>query len=442
MKILLILSILIGTSFCLAQTVKLDENGNILWSRSKLHSNSNNQLPNVVYSYLPKSVKKKVNDVHKMDSIITSSVQGGSLKVLFEYSAAGDMTEQLIFEKIGNTWFNDDLHHFDYDENGNLVLDLLLVWQNSQWDSLARINYTYNAQGLVYQYVFQDYSTGNWVDFSRGTFEYDSSGNETVHLSEKWQGGNWHNETLFSSYYSDLNLRDSLIIYIWDSIEWQNYYKTIFNYNTPTNFLDYFVTAMWTGNNWQNYLRRNIVNDSNGNEIEQLDLIWNYNSWGNSSRRFYSYIELNCIENAYCELWTGSNWVSGNDYILLEYPNGFRIRFTTHTLSIYYKPTNVNEHILSYPKNFVLEQNYPNPFNPSTKIKYSVPQSSNIVIKVFDILGNEIETLVNEEKSVGSYEVEFSADKLPSGIYFYRLQVYAPGRADSFVGIKKMVLLR
>jgi len=88
------------------------------------------------------------------------------------------------------------------------------------------------------------------------------------------------------------------------------------------------------------------------------------------------------------------------------------------------------------PDEFNLSQNYPNPFNPSTKIRYSVPQSSNVIIKVFDILGNEIETLVNEEKHTGTYEITWYAEQLPSGIYFYKLQ------ADSFVETKKMVLLR
>jgi hypothetical protein len=88
------------------------------------------------------------------------------------------------------------------------------------------------------------------------------------------------------------------------------------------------------------------------------------------------------------------------------------------------------------PEYFVLYQNYPNPFNPSTKIKYSVPQSSNVVIKVFDVLGNEISTLVNEEIVAGSYEVKFNASELASGIYFYKLN------AGSFVEIKKMMLLK
>jgi len=97
-------------------------------------------------------------------------------------------------------------------------------------------------------------------------------------------------------------------------------------------------------------------------------------------------------------------------------------------------------------KEFALYSNYPNPFNPTTKIKYSIPQLSNVVIKVYDILGNEIETLVDEEKPAGNYEVEFSAIggsasggdawNLPSGIYFYKLI------AGRFVETKKMILLK
>ena len=88
------------------------------------------------------------------------------------------------------------------------------------------------------------------------------------------------------------------------------------------------------------------------------------------------------------------------------------------------------------PLNFSLRQNYPNPFNPSTKIKYSVPQTSKVVIKVFDVLGNEIETLNNEEKPAGTYEITWYAENLPSGVYFYQL------KAGNYVETKKMVLLK
>ena len=91
---------------------------------------------------------------------------------------------------------------------------------------------------------------------------------------------------------------------------------------------------------------------------------------------------------------------------------------------------------LYVPLTYRLQQNYPNPFNPETKIKYSVPQISQVQIKVFDVLGNEIETLVNEEKPIGIYELTWNAINLPSGVYFYQL------RAGSYVDTKKMILIK
>ena len=100
-----------------------------------------------------------------------------------------------------------------------------------------------------------------------------------------------------------------------------------------------------------------------------------------------------------------------------------------------FEPVSVEQETIQ-PTAFSLEQNFPNPFNPSTKIKYYVPQTSNIVIKVFDVLGNEIETLVNQEKPVGNYEINWNAEYLPSGVYFYQL------KAGSIIQAKKMLLLK
>ncbi len=98
-------------------------------------------------------------------------------------------------------------------------------------------------------------------------------------------------------------------------------------------------------------------------------------------------------------------------------------------------PVNISE-IPTEPKSFKLLQNYPNPFNPSTAIKYSFPKISFVQIKVFDVLGNEIETLVNEEKPAGTYELNWNASNLPSGVYFYQL------KAGSFFETKKMILMK
>ena len=86
--------------------------------------------------------------------------------------------------------------------------------------------------------------------------------------------------------------------------------------------------------------------------------------------------------------------------------------------------------------NFVLKQNYPNPFNPSTTIQYSIPKESFVTIKVYNVLGKEIVTLVNERKSAGTYSVNFNSSNISSGVYFYRLI------SGTHSATKKMVILK
>ena len=91
---------------------------------------------------------------------------------------------------------------------------------------------------------------------------------------------------------------------------------------------------------------------------------------------------------------------------------------------------------------FSLSQNYPNPFNPTTKIKYSIPQSSamhmmSVQLKVYDITGRLVSTPINEFESPGTYEVDFNASNIASGVYFYRLTA-----GNDFIDVKKMIVLK
>ncbi len=101
--------------------------------------------------------------------------------------------------------------------------------------------------------------------------------------------------------------------------------------------------------------------------------------------------------------------------------------------------------ILQYtlPTEYKLEQNFPNPFNPTTKIRFSIPnvtlsevEGSHVQLKIYDILGNEVTTLVNEQKEPGYYEVDFSASSYASGVYIYRLI------SGNFISTKKMLVLK
>jgi hypothetical protein len=108
----------------------------------------------------------------------------------------------------------------------------------------------------------------------------------------------------------------------------------------------------------------------------------------------------------------------------------------THITDFDTTATGIPESAHQIPFEFVLEQNYPNPFNPSTTIKLSIPEKEQVNLVVFNSLGQEVKTLVNEERRQGSYEVNFNAFNLPSGIYFYRLQT------GNLIETKKMLFVK
>jgi hypothetical protein len=89
-----------------------------------------------------------------------------------------------------------------------------------------------------------------------------------------------------------------------------------------------------------------------------------------------------------------------------------------------------------HPLTYALSQNYPNPFNPATVIRYTIPERTHVVLRVFDILGQEVATLVNQEQASGLYEVRFDAGGLSSGAYFYRLA------AGNYVQLRKLLVLK
>lgn len=98
--------------------------------------------------------------------------------------------------------------------------------------------------------------------------------------------------------------------------------------------------------------------------------------------------------------------------------------------------TGINQLNSEVPNNFSLSQNYPNPFNPTTNVKFQIPNSGFVKLIVYDLIGKEIQSLVNQQLSPGTYEVDFDGSNLPSGVYYYKLE------SDSYTETKKMVLIK
>ena len=137
--------------------------------------------------------------------------------------------------------------------------------------------------------------------------------------------------------------------------------------------------------------------------------------------------------------WEFIAWIEGRNLVTTEQKFNFNIENDRYLIALFQLLTNVKENELI--TDYLLHQNYPNPFNPKTKIRFDLPKTSNVILKIYDILGREVATLVNKEMLPGSYEVKFTAKgedgrNLPSGIYFYRLQ------AGNFSQTKKLLLLK
>ena len=228
----------------------------------------------------------------------------------------------------------------------------------------------------------------------------------------------------------------------------------------------YFYSVNLNGElNWKYFLgidedisasigNNGLIYVNNGNNI-----VYAFNKSGKIQWQFevelsYIYIDYNKVyeEIATAPLITKTNLILiettfGNIYIIKENPeyhlteelpqwSTFKGSNQRTGMKSYNSTTFVKNINTELPTNYSLYQNYPNPFNPSTKISYSIPQSGFVELKVYDILGREVASLINEKQSMGNYEIEFNASNLTSGVYFYRLQ------SNSFVDTKKLILLR
>jgi len=203
-------------------------------------------------------------------------------------------------------------------------------------------------------------------------------------------------------------------------------------YNGPGNYKDngYAIAADDSGNVF-------VVGDSYGNGTERDYVTIKYNSAG-------------------VQQWVQRYNGPGNSYDIARsivadgfgnvYVTGYSCGIGTSTdygIIKYSQPVGIQTLSNEIPKEYKLIQNYPNPFNPSTKIKFDIPMSSYVKLIVYDVLGREIKTLVNEKLNAGRYDINWDGSSHPSGVYFYKMVTIPDGRqADDYVSVKKMLLVK
>jgi hypothetical protein len=321
-----------------------------------------------------------------------------------------NINRNFLSENISKLFPNEDIKY-------PLKLDIV-----NDKESRTLANKTILDNGfLLTESLLQTWDGSNWVDSVKYTLTYDGNNNMSEELKQSWDGSNWKIRTKITyTYDGNNNLIEMLYQYKMGS-NWYTTDKRKFKYDGNNNLIeklrqdggvDVFP--------WQDDERDIFTYDGNNNRIEWLFQDWDHtdSNWVNENKTKFRYDgNNNMVEKLYQE-WDGSNWVNKlkhiYSYILITGVGRVEDGVTTYSLS----------------------NNYPNPFNPSTLINYQIPDAGYVILKVFDVLGNEVATLVNENKGKGQYNITFDASALSSGVYIYQLKV------NDYLSTKKMLLMK
>ena len=330
-----------------------------------------------------------------------------SSRVSTNYDVSNRPIEYLYENWTGASWENNYRYLETYNTQGNLQTEISQTWTGASWNNATRSTYTYNSNDLIIEYLTENWSGGVWVNFYYDTRTYNAA---------------WQNSSQAMYTYDSNGNNTQFLVQEWDPVDgWVNYGQWLYQYDGNNNQTEQLV-QLWNTvtTSWVNNDKNNSTYNSQNSQLTILYQIWNTGTgWENTTYYMNTYDMNNNLSERVVQNWDGAAWVN----------------YGRQTGFIWKLITDVGDDELLV-NEFKLYNNYPNPFNPSTKIKFNVPSISDVTIRIYDVLGNEIKTLVNQEKTAGTYEVEFNSEGISSGIYLYKIT------AGDFIQTKKMILLK
>jgi hypothetical protein len=418
------------------------------------------------------------------------SIPNDTMRFVYTYYPGGLLHTRTKEVLRSGIWMGIRRETSAYDNNGLLIELLTEIYFNNQWEADSRLSYTYNSSGQVVTYLAeiimdgvteyfflttstyqegllteqltkQRHQNDDWINIIKFSIDYISAGgreltmqnwkdstwvnhlkwitktdpgfNLTESLQQEWTGS-WVNIDRYRYNY-DSNLMTEKIYETWAG-EWVNNKKEVYSYNQSEQ-KDSVLQLDWAGTEWANDGLYLYEYDLSGNLLRDHFLDWVLSQWENSLKIEYTYdINGNGIHGASFQ-WA-SGWYPVEGYLQITYNNGrdYLLFIETEAVDVEYDIfTQVDDDILAVSE-YILWNNYPNPFNPGTIINYSISDDISVTITIYDILGREIKILLDEVKSAGTYQIEWNAENLPSGVYFCRM------KAGEYTSSKKMVLLR
>ena len=358
--------------------------------------------------YISRSTYTYDNYGRQISALDESNEYGKLYRQTFTYDSTGKLINSLTENWNILAWANYYRFTYTYDNSGNLISKLEEDWLNNTWTNWYRETNKYDNSGHMIEIFSESYATNDWANYDRSTYTYDKAGNCITKQYELWGWGDqWYNQTLDYFTYDNTGNCVTDINQFWQNSTWVNMNKFTYLFDKFNNN-DTTVYETWENNNWLicgDYL---YVYDNAGNTTSAEFLRWQDSTW----------MPVSCFFKLL--------YNNKQDYLLCE------ATFATVEYSSFTGIAQENKNILS----FNLSQNYPNPFNPSTTINYSLPNSGNIKLTVYNSIGSKVATIINEYKPAGNYSVKFNASNLASGIYLYRLE------SGNYNDAKKLIILK
>jgi hypothetical protein len=297
----------------------------------------------------------------------------------------------VVFDRsidAGNSWLDENIRISSLNDGWNYYLSYGCAYDGTPWIDCDNSNSP--NKGTVYL---------SWIDNTGSLYRTD------VWLSKSTNMGiNWSQPVRVNN--DPINLQNKAHYFTHIAVDQANgnLYCSFYDNRSAPNiaYIDLYLARSTDG----------------GSTFANVKV--NSNQFSLCSVYYGDYIGLAAYNNKVRPVWAEGNGSAGSIWTAI---------IDTFTIGI--KP--ISNYI---PENFLLYQNYPNPFNPATNIKFDLPKSTLVKIKIYDILGKEIETLVNENLLPGSYKIDWNASQYPSGIYFYKMET------ANYVETKRMILMK
>lgn len=371
-----------------------------------------------------------------------------------------------------------------YEQDGNLKTRTEQLWNGSDWENNSRSEFEYDEAGRlkVATYLISDGASG-FLDFARELYSYEGNPKKEKIEYQIYQNGFWDKSSLTESIYIDDERVSEVVEFGWDGENFQPIEKQSYTYTNM--LLSKLMNSLWTGGDWSDVAQQVYSYDGQSKLIESVSLSFNETTqtWENVYRIMNTYYGSDSLltiaqtgnvtawdnlfmvvtkftlngkeESVISYEWDSTDWlplakgeynydVNGNLQLYYEYgfeENNWTIFGRAIFTFIPANSTGADDDPVSV-EEFKLFDNYPNPFNPSTVISWQSSVDSRQTLKIYDILGNEVATLVDEFKPAGKHSVEFNASELASGVYLYQITSKSIEGNHSFSAVKKMMLIK